>query len=70
MFLDAIEEQDEETGNPGKLMDVLLHTLSNSLKKKTITLRGLIGDREVCILVDTGGDRQLYSSQSDTRVED
>lgn len=52
-FSDAMGEQDEETGNSGKLMDVSLHTLSNSIKRKTIILNGFLHNRMICILVDT-----------------
>lgn len=47
-------EQDELTGNPGIPMEVSLHALSDSLKRKTITLQGLLRGKKVSLLVDTG----------------
>lgn len=53
-FEDALGEQDELTGNPGIPMEVSLHALSDSLKRKTITLQGLLRGKKVSLLVDTG----------------
>ncbi|KAL3516697.1 hypothetical protein ACH5RR_023599 [Cinchona calisaya] len=49
-FPDALGEQEEKTRNPGQMMEVSLHTLSNSLKRKTIILK----DRTINVLLDTG----------------
>ena len=53
-FLDAVGKQDEKTGNPGELMDVSLHALTEVLKRNTITLKGEIKGVLIYILVDTG----------------
>ena len=62
-FEDAFGEQDEQTGNPGQAMDMSLHALSEALKRKTITLTGILDGEEVLILVDTGSSDSYISSE-------
>lgn len=49
------------TGNPGIPMEVSLHALSDSLKRKTITLQGLLQGRTVSLLVDTWSSHTFIS---------
>ena len=44
-------EQDESTGNPGQVMKMSLHTLSDAIKRKTITLTGWLDGEKMLILV-------------------
>nr|XP_027108798.1 uncharacterized protein LOC113728610 [Coffea arabica] len=62
-FEDALGEQDETTGNPGEVMEMSLHTLSEALKRKTITLVGVLDGEEMLILVDTGSSDSYISSE-------
>nr|XP_027120660.1 uncharacterized protein LOC113737665 [Coffea arabica] len=62
-FEDALGEQDETTGNPGQIMEMSLHTLSEALKRKTITLVGRLDGEEMLILVDTGSSDSYISSE-------
>nr|XP_027123207.1 uncharacterized protein LOC113739959 [Coffea arabica] len=62
-FEDALGEQDEQTGNLGQAMEVSLHALSEALKRKTITLSGILDGEEVLILVDTGSSDSYISSE-------
>nr|XP_027081138.1 uncharacterized protein LOC113703854 [Coffea arabica] len=62
-FEDALGEQDEHTGNPGQTMEMSLHALSEALKRKTITLTGVLDGEEVLILVDTGSSDSYISSE-------
>ena len=48
---DAIGEQDEQTGNPGQTMEMSLHAVSDSLRRITITLTGILDGEKVFILV-------------------
>ena len=54
MFEDAVGEQDDQTGNPGQVMEMSLHALFEALKGKTITITEKMEGEEVLILVDTG----------------
>ena len=56
-------EQDEATGNPGEVMEMSLHTLSEALKRKTITLVGRLDGEDMLILVDTGSSDSYISSE-------
>lgn len=60
-FEDTIGEQDENTGNPRKMMDISLNTLSGSLKRKTIMLQGELLGIAIQILVDTGSSDSFIS---------
>ncbi|XP_071937632.1 uncharacterized protein [Coffea arabica] len=62
-FEDALEEQDESTGNPGQVMKMFLHVLSEALQRKTITLIGWLDGEEMLILVDTGNSDSYISSE-------
>ncbi|XP_027088762.1 uncharacterized protein [Coffea arabica] len=62
-FEDAVGEHDEHTGNPGQTMDMSLHALSEALKRKTITLTGVLNGEEVLILVDTGSSDSFINSE-------
>ncbi|XP_027127715.2 uncharacterized protein [Coffea arabica] len=62
-FEDALGEQDKQTGNPGQTMEMSLHALSEALKRKTITLTGVLDGEEVLILVDTGSSNSFISSE-------
>ncbi|XP_027062727.1 uncharacterized protein [Coffea arabica] len=62
-FEDALGEQDEQTRNPGQAMEMSLHALSEALKRKTITLSGILDGEEVLILVDTGSSDSYISSE-------
>ncbi|XP_027098929.2 uncharacterized protein [Coffea arabica] len=62
-FEDAVGEQEENTGNPGQIMEMSLHTLSNALKRKTITLVGRLDGEEMLILVDTGSSDSYIGSE-------
>lgn len=53
-------EQEELTGNPGIPMEVSLHALSDFLKRKTITLQGLMGGR-LFSLFDTGSSHSFIT---------
>ena len=62
-FEDAVGEQDEHTGNPGSVMEMSLHALSESLKRKTITITGQLDGEEVLILVDAGSSDSYIDSE-------
>ncbi|XP_027088526.2 uncharacterized protein [Coffea arabica] len=62
-FEDAVGEQDEHTGNPRTVMEMSLHILSESLKRKTITITGQLDGEEVVILVDTGSSDSYINSE-------
>nr|XP_027120832.1 uncharacterized protein LOC113737890 [Coffea arabica] len=62
-FEDAVGEQDESTGNPGQVMEMSLHALSEAMKRKTITLVGRWDGEEMLILVDTGSSDSYISSE-------
>ncbi|XP_071939847.1 uncharacterized protein [Coffea arabica] len=62
-FEDALGEQDEQTGNPGQAIEISLHALSEALKRKTITLIGILDGEEVLILVDTGSSDSYINSE-------
>nr|XP_027122265.1 uncharacterized protein LOC113739231 [Coffea arabica] len=63
MFEDAPGKQDDQTGNPGQVMEMSLHALSEALKRKTITLTGKLDGEEVLILVDTGSSDSYINSE-------
>ncbi|XP_071939900.1 uncharacterized protein [Coffea arabica] len=63
VFKDALGEQDEQTGNPGQPMELSLHALSESLKRKTITLTGILDGEKVFMLVDTGSSDSYINSE-------
>ncbi|XP_027124419.1 uncharacterized protein [Coffea arabica] len=63
VFEDAVGEQDEQTGNPGQTMELSLHALSESLRRKTITLTGNLDGEKVFILVDTGSSDSYINSE-------
>ena len=44
-------------------MEMSLHALSEALKRKTITLTGILDGEEVLILVDTGSSDSYISSE-------
>lgn len=60
-FEDAEGEQEEGTGNPGQEMEVSLYALSDSLKRKTISLQGFMNNTTVTILVDTGSSHSFIT---------
>ncbi|XP_071918893.1 uncharacterized protein [Coffea arabica] len=62
-FEDAVGEQDESTGNPGQVMEMSLHALSEAMKRKIVTLIGKWDGEEMLILVDTGSSDTYISSE-------
>ncbi|XP_071940006.1 uncharacterized protein [Coffea arabica] len=63
-FEDALGEQDESTGNPGHIIEMSLHALSEAMKRKTITLIGKWDGEEMLILVDTGSLDSYISNEA------
>ncbi|XP_027156574.1 uncharacterized protein LOC113757594 [Coffea eugenioides] len=61
-FLDAIGEQDEQTGHPGQSVDVSLHALTTSIKRKTLKLQGELGGKIISVLIDTGSTNSFLNS--------
>ncbi|XP_071909625.1 uncharacterized protein [Coffea arabica] len=61
-FLDAIGEQDEQTGHPGQSVDISLHALTASIKRKTLKLQGVLKGQTVSILVDTGSTNSFLNA--------
>nr|XP_027097511.1 uncharacterized protein LOC113717062 [Coffea arabica] len=55
--------KDEQTGNPGQTMELSLNALSEALKRKTITLTGVLNGEEVSIVVDTGSSDSFINSE-------
>ncbi|XP_071905809.1 uncharacterized protein [Coffea arabica] len=61
-FLDAIGEHDEYTGHLGQSVDVSLHALTTSVKRKTLRLQGVLEGQTVSILVDTGSTNSFLNA--------
>ncbi|XP_027118691.1 uncharacterized protein [Coffea arabica] len=61
-FLDAIGEQDEYTGHPGQSVDVSLHALTSSIKRKTLKMQGLLKGKTISVMVDTGSTNSFLNS--------
>lgn len=56
-------ENEEEDGTPGTELDVCLNALSGKLARNTITLFGVLKNRPLRILIDTGSTHSYINSQ-------
>ncbi|XP_071917152.1 uncharacterized protein [Coffea arabica] len=63
MILEEEEESAFEDAHPGQAMEMSLHALSEALKRKTITLTGVLDGEQMLILVDTGSSDSYISSE-------
>lgn len=68
-FEDALGEQDEQIGNLGLAMEMSLYALFEALKRKTITLIGILDGEEVLIPVDTGSSDSYISIELDIGMD-